>query len=273
MRSKTSRRGAILAGAAALVVATLAGCTPAGSGAADAPSKLDEILDSGKLTVGMTLKYEPQMFRDENNEPAGYDVALVQQMADDLGVELVIEDQEFEALVPGLLADQFDLISVGLVNTPERALTMWFSDPYVPYRQVILGNSSHDAGTTVADLDQEGVTITALTGSTAADLAKRTFPNATILELDQQAALLEVSSGRADATVVEEYLALPYIKANPDSTLLLNDGTAFSTQYGAYALPKGDVEWQEWVNNWLAYRSAEGFLDTEYRKWIEPTFE
>jgi ABC-type amino acid transport substrate-binding protein len=279
MKFPSLTRTATLVGVLAVSVSlVLTGCTPAGNSSSGgaisgADSRLAAIQKAGVLKVGMTLKYEPQMFRDKDNKPAGYDVDLVTLMAKDLGVKLDIEDQEFEALVPGLLSKKFDLISVGLVNTPERAKTMWFSSPYVPYNQVLLGNSKYPASTTAAELDKAGVTITALTGSTAAALAKRTFPKAKIVELDEQAALLEVSSGRADATVVEEYLAKPYIKANPGKALLLNSGKAFSTQYGAYALPKGDVDWQEWVNNWLAYRTAEGYLDTEYAKWIEPTFE
>jgi len=274
MRSRHSRPRAAIATVGVLAAAAIAlsGCTSASTGG-ETTSKLDEILSSGELHVGMTLQYEPQMFVDDNGNPAGYDVDLVQQMADDLGVKLVIEDQEFEALIPGLIANQFDMISVGLVNTPERAKTVWFSSPYVPYRQVLLGNASYDASTTIADLDTEGTVITALTGSTAAQLAKRSFQHATILELDQDSAFLEVSSGRAAATIVEEYLAKPYAAANPDTTRLLNDGEAFSTQYGAYALPYGDVEWKTWVDNWLAYRTAEGFLDAKYREWIEPTFQ
>jgi len=273
MTARSPRRRLAVAATAAVAAAgvLLAGCTGGDPGSGSSPSRLDEILSSGELHVGTTLQFEPQMFVDDDGNPAGYDIDLAQLMADDLGVELKVDDQEFEALIPGLLADQFDLISVGLVNTPERAKSVWFSDPYVPYNQVLLGNSQYPAGTTVADLDEPGKVITVLTGSTAAELAKRSFQNATITELDQDAALLEVSSGRADATIVEEYLAGPYVKANPDTTLLLNGGEAFSTQYGAYALPQGDVKWKTWVDNWLAYRTADGTLDAEYRKWIEPT--
>lgn len=271
MSKRSIRRTFITATAAAAAAALmLTGCTSTDT-SADSASALDGILESGTLTAGMTLQFEPQMFLDENGDPAGYDVELLQLMADDLGVELDIQDQKFEALIPGLVADQFDLISVGLVNTPERAKTVWFSSPYVPYKQVLLGNASLPEGTTIGDLDTEGTIITVLTGSTAAALAKRSFQKATITELDQDAALLEVSSGRAAASIVEEYIAGPYITANTDSVHLLNSGEAFATQYGAYALPYNDVKWKVWVDNWLAYRTADGTLDALYRKWIEPT--
>lgn len=249
----------------------LTGCTSNTNTESGSPSRLAQIVESGELRVGTTLKFEPQMFKDEDGNPAGYDIELVQQMADDLGVELVVEDQEFDSLIPGLLADQYDLISVGLVNTPERALSVAFSDPYVPYNQVLLGSTDLPADTSIDDLNQEGVVITALTGSTAASLAKKQFPNAEIKELAQDAALLEVSSGRAQASVVEEYLAGPYQAENEDTVHLLNNGEAFTTQYGAYAMPQGDQEWLNWVNNWIAYWDAQGLMEAQYATWIEPT--
>jgi ABC-type amino acid transport substrate-binding protein len=68
----------------------------------DAPvSLLDDIQSRGTLRVGMTLQFEPQMYRDDSGEPAGYDVELMKQMAADLGtgVELDIQDQEFDGLM------------------------------------------------------------------------------------------------------------------------------------------------------------------------------
>jgi ABC-type amino acid transport substrate-binding protein len=258
----------------AVVAIVAAGCTSsdksssAGGGGTSGESHLDKILKSKKLRVGMTLKFKPQMYRDANNQPAGYDVELVKQMAKDLGVELVIDDQDFEGLIPGLLADKFDLISVGLVNTPERAKTMWFSKPYVPYKQVVVVNDK--AG--VASIDQlnaKGRTLTALVGSTAAEQAKRTFPNARLQELEQQPALLEVASGRADGVVLEEYLARQFVKENPGKVHVLNPNQPFSLEYGCYALPKGDLVWQQWVNNWVDYWQAKGLLDALYKQIVD----
>jgi ABC-type amino acid transport substrate-binding protein len=264
-----------LAVSLAVVAIVAAGCTSSGktssaaAGGSTAESHLDKILKSKKLRVGMTLKFKPQMYRDANNQPAGYDVELVKQMAKDLGVELVIDDQDFEGLVPGLLADKFDLISVGLVNTPERAKSMWFSKPYVPYKQVVVV-SDKSGVTSIDQLNAKGRKITALVGSTAAEQAKRTFPNAQLQELEQQPALLEVSSGRADGVVLEEYLAAQFVKENRGKVHVLNPNQPFSLEYGCYALPKGDLVWQEWVNNWVDYWQAKGLLDALYKQIIGP---
>jgi ABC-type amino acid transport substrate-binding protein len=248
--------------------ATEAAAADAGGGG---ESHLDQILERGTLRVGMTLQFEPQMYRDENNEPAGYDVELMNLMAEDLGVELEINDQEFDGLIPGLIADQFDLISVGLVNTPERAQTIWFSEPYVPYRQVVVRNTQSPI-TQLEDLDSPDARITALTGSTAANLVGTQFPQAELVELEQQPAFLEVASGRADAIVVEEYLARPFVAEN-DGVEILNPDEPFAEEFGAYALPSGDIEWKTWVDNWVRYHTDRGTLDALYRQIIEPSFE
>ncbi len=234
-----------------------------------AGNRLDAIKDRGTLVVGMTLQFEPQMFIDEAGEPAGYDVDLMRMLAADLEVELDIQDLEFPALMPGLIADQFDLVSVGLVGRPPRLEQLWFTCPYVPYRQVVVVNN--DAGITSLDqLNSSGVTMTALIGSTAANLTSTRFPNADLKELDQAPAFLEVASGRADAIVVEEYLAIPFVRENP-STSVLNPDAPFSQEYGAWAVPRGEVVWLEYLNGWLSYYISNGRLDELYTQWIGPT--
>lgn len=240
-----------------------------GGGGVIAGNVLDEIKDRGTLRVGMSLQFEPQMYKDANNQPAGYDVEVLKLLAADLGVELEISDLEFDALIPGMLAGQFDLISVGLVGRPARLEQMWFSCPYVPYRQVVVVNN--EAGITGLDqLDSGDVTITALIGSTAANLVTSKFPAANLVELEQAPAFLEVASGRADAIVVEEYLALPFVRENP-GTSVLNPDAPFSQEYGAWALPRGDVIWKDYINSWLGYYIANGTLADLYTGIIGPT--
>ena len=101
-------------------------------------SLLDEIKQRGVFKIGSTLKYPPQMYKDSNGEPAGYDVELMKMRANDMKVKLEVGDMDFPGLIPALLAGKVDMLSVGLVNTPERALSIEFTDGYVPYRQVMV---------------------------------------------------------------------------------------------------------------------------------------
>ncbi|MCX6430440.1 MAG: transporter substrate-binding domain-containing protein, partial [Actinobacteria bacterium] len=69
------------------------------------------LVTPGKLIVGMTLQFKPQMYLDANNKPAGYDVELVTLLAKQLKLQLVIKNMDFAGLIPGLVSKQFDLVS------------------------------------------------------------------------------------------------------------------------------------------------------------------
>lgn len=228
-------------------------------------SVLDEIIERGELRVGMTLQFEPEMYLDDNGEPAGYDVELLNLLATDLGVELTIENQEFDALIPGLLAGQWDMISVGLVPRPPRLLQMSFTDSYVPYEQVLVAAADSDRDATIDAYNVDGTTITALQGSTAADQVSTQFPDASLAEFPQQdAAFLEVASGRADAIVVERYLADRFLEANPDKLGIVELDAPLQIEYGAYAIPLGDDLFLDYLNGWLQYYKNNGTLDRIY---------
>jgi len=268
-RRRLMMMAAATSGATAMGVAG-PGFLRAAAAAPMGTSLLDTIQKRGTLLVGMTLQFPPEMYRDDKTrEPKGYDVELMKLMAEDLKVKLDIQDQDFAGLIPALLAGKVDILSVGLVGRPERAKTMWFSDPYVPYQQVIMIQSKSPV-TDFAQLDHAGARITALTGSTAADLARRLFPKATIVELDQQPALLEVASGRADGCVVEAYLAIPFTKQNPTAKIL-HPERPFALEFGAYGLPRGDLDWWMWVNSWLRYWKGKSVLQKLYNDIVGPT--
>ena len=228
-------------------------------------SILDEILDRGELRVGMTLQFPPEMYLDDNGDPAGYDVELMQLLAEDLGVELSIQNQEFDALIPGLLAGQWDMLSVGLVPRPPRLLSMYFTNSYVPYDQVLVAAADSNLAPTISAYNADGVTIAALQGATAASQVENQFPNATLAEFPQQdAAFLDVATGRSDALVVESYLAEGFIQANPGQLQVVPLSAPLQIEFGAYALPYGDDEFLHYLNNWLQYYKNNGTLDSIY---------
>lgn len=123
----------------------------------------------------------------------------------------------------------------------------------------------------IDELNSSDVTMTALTGSTAANLTETRFPNAELIQLDQAPAFLEVASGRADAIVVEEYLALPFVAENPSTSVLNPNAPFVAEEYGAWAVPRGEVVWLEYLNGWLAYYISRGTLDEIYERRIGPT--
>ena len=229
-----------------------------------------EPLNEGQLTVGMNLQFKPQMYL-EGNEPAGYDVELLNLLAPDLDAELKIENLDFNGLIPGLQSNKFDMVSVGLSATPERKEVVDFSRAYVPYAQVVAVGSADAAGVTSTDqLDKSGTTITALQGSTAETLAKESFPKAEVRGFpDQNAAFLEVATGRADAVVVEDYLLAQFQASNADQLEKAALGEPLHVEYGSWAVPKGNEAFIAYLDKWLCEKQTDGTLETTYKKIFE----
>ena len=257
---------------AATIVATMAGSsTPVAHAQTAAKSTLDKILEKKELRVGMTLQFKPEMYKDDAGKPAGYDVEVLNMLAADLGVKLTISDLDFDGLIPGLLADKFDMVSVGLVGRPKRLTTMYFSDSYVPYEQVLAVPAKSTRATNIGAFNKAGTTLTALQGSTAEGQIKTSFPLATAKSFPQQdAAFLEVSSGRADGIVVERYLVTQFQKTNPGKIKIVELKPALNIEYGQWAIPKGDYDFLVYLNNWLKYYKNNGKLEEIYGRTIAP---
>ena len=244
----------------AVIALSLSAC---GSSSDDAAADLG-LSDSDKLVVGMTLLFKPQMYRDDAGEPDGYDVALLNALADDLGVELEIEDLDFTGLIPGLQAGQFDMVSVGLSNTPERAESIDFTREYVPYAQILVAGADSKPSSNLMDWNSGDFKISALQGSTAAKLIAEEFPKATLVEMpDQSGAFLEVATGRANAIVVESYLFDQFNASNPDQ-LKRVDVDPLTLQYGSWAVQKGNTALADYLNEWLCTAQESGQLAELY---------
>lgn len=259
------------AAASALLLLAL-GCGGRSGAAGESREAWDDILERGVLRVAMTLQFPPQFYRDPaTREPAGYDVELLEMMAKDLGVKLEIQDMDFTGQIPALLAGRVDMIANGLVNTPERAKTILFTEPYVPY-QLVLMVQRGAAVTAPQDLDAEGRVIAVLLGSVSHELARLRFPRAEIRPLERQdACMLEVASKKADACLMEQYLAIPFVRNNPSTTQILQSDPPLAVQYGCLAMAQGNPRLLYWVNNWLKYYRANGVLDAMYDRIIRPS--
>jgi ABC-type amino acid transport substrate-binding protein len=269
-RTRSVLRAALAALTAVAVALVLAACgsdddngstaasTSSTSAASDSgPATGLKPINGGKLTVGMNLQFKPEMYLD-NGQPAGYDVDLLKKLVPDLGV----------ALIPGLQSKKFDMVSVGLSPTPERKKVVDFTRAYVPYA-LVLGVPAKDASsiTSVDAVNASGKTITALQGSTGEQLAKKLFPKAKVKGFpDQNAAFLEVATGRADAIVVEDYLLAQFQASNAGKLEKAAIAKPLDVQYGSWAVPKGNDAFVKYLDTWLCKAQTDGTLEELYKK-------
>lgn len=284
----TSKRTGQLLAAAAIGVAIMlmalacggndnessSGDTSADTTAAPADTQSTDVgslnlIDPTKLTVGMTLQFKPQMYLDDNGDPAGYDVILVKALAEKMGVELDIKNLDFNGLIPGLVSKKFDMVSVGLSATDERKKSVDFSREYVPYAQILAAKADDSTEATIDAWNTSDKTITSLQGSTAEQLVKSTFPTATSSSFpDQNAAFLQVSTGRADGIVVENYLLAQFNKSNDDALKEVGFDQPLHVEYGSYAVQKGNTALADYLSAFICEEQTSGNLADAYQSTI-----
>jgi len=278
--SSVSRR--TLLGGAALAIggAALAACSTSSTGgnaqaSGSTTSLLQTIQSRGTLNVTTSLLYPPEFYKDSSGKPAGYDIDVLNMVAKDLNVKLnIIDVPDNAANIANVQSGKADMVSAGLVNTPKRALVMNFTKGYVPYTQILMVTVSGGI-TSVADLNKPGKTITALTASTAFFRAQLLFPKATVTPLAQDEALLSVATGKADACLVEDYLAKPFI-AQHSNVKLMNNGQGIATEFGCWGVLAGDYLWWRWLDNWISYNIDNAQLPAMYTNtfglaWVHPS--
>ena len=227
------------------------------------------LMKPGTLTVGMTLQFKPEMYLDANGKPAGYDVVLLKALAKKWGVKLNIKNLDFNGLIPGLVSKKFDMVSVGLSATPERRKSISFSRAYVPYAQILAAAKTDTTPATIAAWNDSSKTITSLQGSTAEPLVQKTFPNATSHSFpDQNAAFLEVSSGRANGIVVENYLLAQFNKSNGNVLKEVGFAKPLHVEYGSYGVQKGNTKLAGALSAFICSVQKSGLLAKTYQSTI-----
>jgi ABC-type amino acid transport substrate-binding protein len=280
LSSSVSRR--TLLGGAALAIggAALAACSTSSTGgnaqaSTGTESLLKTIQSRGQLNVTTSLLYPPEFFKDSSGKPAGYDIDVLNMVAKDLNVKLnIIDVPDNAANIANVQSGKADMVSAGLVNTPKRALVMNFTKGYVPYTQILMVTTNGGINS-VADLNKAGKKITALQASTAFFRAQLLFPKATVVPLAQDEALLNVATGKADACLVEDYLAKPFI-AQHSNVKLMNNGEGVATEFGCWGVLAGDYLWWRWLDNWISYNIDNAQLPGMYTNtfglsWVHPS--
>lgn len=274
MTRNTAVRRMAVVGSSLVLALSLAACgggdddnASDGSGGGDSSSQDLGLMEDGTLTVGMNLQFKPEMYLDDNNEPAGYDVDLLNDLADEMGLKLNIVNLDFDGLIPGLQSKQFDMVSVGLTATDERKKVIDFSREYVPYVSVLAVPEDDEGPFTVDNYNTSGTKITALQGSSGEQLAKDTFSDADVQGFSQQnAALLEVGTGRAQASVLEDYILAQYVDSNPGQLKKAELPEPLAIGYGSWAVQKGNSALVEELDSFLCTAQDDGTLADLYSK-------
>lgn len=245
----------------------MAACSSGGSTepAADAQAAtvVDEIKAAGKLTVGTSADYPPYEFHTEidgKDTIVGFDIAIAQAIADDMGVALEIVDMSFDNLLMSLANDEFDMVIAGITSNEERKKAVDFSDEYLVSKNLILvTNENADKYKTIDDL--KGAKGGAQTGTITYERCVQYCGEETTVGLSKvQDLIMELQAGKVDLLFLDYMTVLTYAAVRDD--LAAVDVNIPSTEEGyQIAVKKGDTDLVEYINGVLAKLKEENAIE------------
>ncbi|NOQ42218.1 MAG: transporter substrate-binding domain-containing protein [Desulfuromusa sp.] len=230
---------------------------------------IEQVISKNKLRIGFST-FVPWAMKDKKGDYTGYEIEVAQQLAEDMGVEAVFIPTKWSGIIPALLTGKFDIIIGGMGITPGRNLKVNFSDPYEFSGMSIVANSKLAAGSAGLEaFNKSDVTIVARIGTTAATAAKKYLPNAKLRLFDDEGqALQEVLNKRAAAMISSqpfpEFQTLKY----SGKLFLPLAGKTFTKEPIGFAIQKGDVDFLNFLNNWIRVKNADGWLRDRYDYWF-----
>lgn len=264
-------RRLLAAGTAAAALALVAACTSTddgGSGSKTAAGGV-ELVKAGQLTTCTHLPYPP--FQSEiDGKVQGFDVALIDLVAKNLGVKQKIVDTPFENFKTGafLNSGQCDLAAAGMTITEERKKNVDFSDPYFDATQAVLVDKKSGVSS-LAEVKSKGVKLGAQAQTTGEDYAKKQGFDPVSFE-SSDAVLNGLRTGQVKAVIIDYPVVQGWLKdkANADAFKVV-DNLNTGEQYG-FTVKKGNTKLREAINKAIADAKADGTYKKLYEKWIGP---
>ncbi|QNG17339.1 ectoine/hydroxyectoine ABC transporter substrate-binding protein EhuB [Rhodococcus triatomae] len=214
-RRSTLRATAVLLGAV-VAAGSVAGCTRTTTDS-DEPL-LDQLQDRGSVTVGFAGE-APYSFMDDG-QLTGATVALHREIFGNLGIDTVEGvNADFGALIPGLQARRFDVVSAGMSILPQRCEQAAFSEPEFNYTTALMVPTGNPQNLTdMESVRDSGARMVAMTGAIESDYAQDLGIDATQVATPQDG-MDAVVNGRADVFALTGISLNWLAQNNPDAPI------------------------------------------------------
>lgn len=253
------------AAAAAVLTLGITACASSDDKKGDNASGLD-LVSEGKLTVCSDVPYPPFEDFDKKSDSGftGYDIEVIDHIAQSLGLELVVSDQQFASLETGAAvnARTCDLIASAMTIRPDRAKAMLFSDGYFDSNQSLLVPEGSSIKS-IADL--AGKKVAVQKNTTGEDYANENAKGASIVSFpgdpDEFAAL---KAKQVDAILQD--LGPNQVHADAGGYTIVETYKT-DEEYG-FAAKKGSSELIDEVNAELAKMTSDGSLEKIHSKYF-----
>ena len=271
---KISRRSFLAAAAVSVAALAMTACGGSASSAAssvassaassEAASTAAELttVEAGKLTMATNATFPPYEMTTDSGEIEGIDVDTAKAIAEKLGLELQIDDMDFDAALLSVQQGKADIVMAGVTVTDERKAVMDFSDSYATgIQSIIVPNDSDIASPD----DLAGKKIGTQRGTTGYIYCSDDFGDENVVAYDDGlTAVQALNNGQVDAVVIDNAPAQEFVAANPGLKVL---DTSYAEEDYAIGMAKGSAL-EDAVNKALEELKADGTLQAIVDKYI-----
>ncbi len=216
------------------------------------------------IRVGDDYNYPPYSYLDENGEPTGYNIELIQAVADVMGYQVDFQLMTWPEVLSGLKNGDLDL-AAGMFYTEERAETYAFSTKH----SVTYGDIFSRIGDSVSSLEElRGKSVAVLEADIMEEYLKGQDLDLNFVEVDSVVqALSLVSDGMVDYAGVLKPTGLFLSQAHHYENLKAND-LALAPQDYCIAARADQEHWIHLVNGGMQILKANGTYQEIYNRWL-----
>ena len=248
--------------ASSAAASSVASSAAASSEAASAAATELTTVEAGKLTMATNAEFPPYEMTTDAGEFEGIDIETAQAIADKLGLELQIDDMDFDAALLSVQQGKADIVMAGVTVTDERKAVMDFSDSYATGIQSIIVPEGSDIA---SPDDLAGKKIGTQRGTTGYIYCSDDFGDENVVAYDDGlTAVQALNNGQVDAVVIDNAPAKEFVAANPGLVIL---DTSYAEEDYAIGVAKGS-SLKDAVNAALEELKADGTLQSIVDKYI-----
>ena len=242
--------------------ATTTETTAAETTAAETAAAELKTIESGKLIMSTNAAFPPYEMVADDGSFEGIDVEVAGAIAKKLGLELVVDDMDFDAALLAVQQNKSDIVMAGVTVTEDRQLVMNFSDSYATGVQVVIVKEGSDV--TLDNLGEK--MIGTQRGTTGYIYTSDDYGDDHVTAYDNGASAVQaLLNGQVDCVVIDSAPAEAFVASNAGLTIL---DTEYVTESYAIGVNKDNTALLDAINQALAELTADGTIQSIVDKYI-----
>ncbi|MDP5008573.1 MAG: transporter substrate-binding domain-containing protein [Glaciimonas sp.] len=232
-------------------------------------SRLDEVIQTGKLRVCMSGDYKPFTFYNADKTFEGIDVDLAQSLAKAIGVKAQFVKTSWPMLTNDFL-QKCDIAMGGVSVTFDRQKKVSFSASHmIDGKSAIARCADVSKFQSLAAIDQPSTRAIVNPGGTNERFAKTHYKQAQLIAHPDNVTIFDqIVAGKADVMVTDASETLWQAKLHPE-LCAINPDKPLQFSEKAFMLPRGDVAFKEFVDTWMRQLKATGEYEQISDRWLK----